>query len=438
MNVFSFLGRLEAMYAALSESARMDDNRLLVSDSSLTMADFPNLTYSMKEVMRVGEALKGDLIWSAEAEPEIIEIFRVAHNWRESHAYPMRSIRQEMIARMMRLGMDGITAARLKRMQSIRTKLRRIPAKLNQIQDLGGCRAIFASMSDAHRFIDDMKNSARHGLLSERDYINNPKIGGYRCHHLMFKFRGSDEDEAFSGRRIEIQIRTRLQHSWATAVEAVGLFRREDMKAGQGDPDWLRLFDLMSAELAIAEDCPESENVPRRSERVKEIRELDRKLNAVVTLQKLRDAIHFSERPRSPTEKPNYYRIEYNNETRSVEVSEYSRPLPALSDLSRAEQYDNIHSESRINTVFVEADRIEALKDAYPNYFGDVELFSVNLRDITQGKHAQEYTMPPLKTPPRFQKLRGDLSWLRPGRKRQWEWPGSQRPGSGGRRRRRK
>lgn len=385
------------------------------------MTDYPNLTYSMKEVMRVGETLKGDLIWSTDTEAEIIDIFRIAHNWRESHAYPMRSIRQEMISRMNRLGTEGITAARLKRMQSIRTKLRRIPAKLNQIQDLGGCRAVFASMLDARRFIDEMKESARHVLYSERDYINNPKIGGYRCHHLMLKFRGSDEDEAFSGRRIEIQLRTRLQHSWATAVEAVGLFRREDMKAGQGDQDWLRLFDLMSAELAIAENCPESESVPSHRERVNEIREIDRKLNAVATLQKLRDAIHFSERPRAPTDKPKYYRIEYDNEARTVEVSEYSRPVPALYALNQAEQHDNIHSESTINTVYVEADRIEELKQAYPNYFGDVELFTVNLRDITQGKRAQEYTMPPLKAPPRRQSLLGDLSWLRPGRKRQWE-----------------
>jgi hypothetical protein len=59
---------------------------------------------------------------------------------------------------------------------------------------------------------------------------------------MVYKFRGSGEEAVYNGRRVEVQVRTQLQHSWATAVEAVGLFRREDLKAGRGDLDWLRLF----------------------------------------------------------------------------------------------------------------------------------------------------------------------------------------------------
>lgn len=55
---------------------------------------------------------------------------------------------------------------------------------------------------------------------------------------------------------MEIQLRTLLQHSWATAVEAVGLLRREDLKGGRGDPDWLRLFQIMASEMAEDEGAP--------------------------------------------------------------------------------------------------------------------------------------------------------------------------------------
>lgn len=113
----------------------------------------------------------------------------------------------------------------------------------------------------------------------------------YRCHHLIYKFKGGGENSVFDGRRIEIQVRTRLQHAWATAVEAVGLMRQEDLKAGKGDADWLRLFELMSAELAMAEDCPQSTHVPGHLSRIREIRELNKKLNAVNTLEDLRHAV---------------------------------------------------------------------------------------------------------------------------------------------------
>lgn len=410
------------IYAAPHESGKINNHRTFASDSSgLSVASFPIFECSMRQVLRAGEALKGEILWTKEAEPEIIEIFRIANNWRESHAYPMRSLRHEMIAKMRGLEMEGITAARLKRMRSIRKKLRAISAKLNQIQDLGGCRAILPSIGEARRLIDEIKNNSHHTLHNESDYINSPKIGGYRSHHLIFKFRGVSREEIYSGRRIEIQIRTRLQHSWATAVEAVGLFRREDMKAGQGNADWLRLFDLMSAELALAENCPESESASPRSERVREIRELDRSLHAVKTLRKLRDAVRYTEKPRFSRDRPEYYRIEYNNTTDIVEVTEHFLPIPALSELNKAEEYDNIHDDNRINTVFVEADKIEDLKEAYPNYFGDVELFNVNLQNITEGMAAREYTMAPLKSPPPPQKARGDLAWLRPGLRRRWE-----------------
>jgi Region found in RelA / SpoT proteins len=87
-------------------------------------------------------------------------------------------------------------------------------------------------------------------LREEDDYIARPKPDGYRSHHLMFNFRDRRNAGIHDGRRIEVQLRTRLQHSWATAVEAVGLFRGEDLKGNQGNPKWLRLFTLMSAEFA--------------------------------------------------------------------------------------------------------------------------------------------------------------------------------------------
>jgi hypothetical protein len=52
--------------------------------------DFPRFEYSNKQVLRAGEALRQNLIWKNENAEAILQAFRVANNWRDSHAYPMR------------------------------------------------------------------------------------------------------------------------------------------------------------------------------------------------------------------------------------------------------------------------------------------------------------------------------------------------------------
>jgi hypothetical protein len=384
----------------------------------LSMADFPQLDYTKGQVERAGNALKGAVIWSQERRVEILEIFAIANSWRDSHAYPMHQLRQELALTMRKRKLAGITVARLKRMDSIRRKLATMDANLQQMQDLGGVRAILPSIADVNTLVKFYEENPKHDFHNAKNYIERPKAGGYRCHHLIYKFRDESAKQPYKGRRIEIQIRTRLQHSWATAVEAIGMFRREDMKGGSGDQDWLRFFDLMSAELALAERCPEAKHLPPHRERAAEIRELDSKLKALSTLENLRQAIRFAGSYKTGIDNPTFYRIEYNNETREVRVKPHAKPITAISENEAAEQKNTVAGRSKINTVFIEADRIEDLVAGYPNYFGDVHLFSRNLQSIISGQVAKEYTMPPQETIPRPPKEVPDLSWFRRPRRR--------------------
>jgi hypothetical protein len=248
------------------QSAFVEDAATLDLDG-FDVGDFPRFDYSMKAVQRAGKVVAGELPWTNETAPQIRDAFQVANNWRDAHAYPMRSVRSQLIWYIAKNEIVGVTGARLKRMQSIRRKLRRVPENLSQIQDLGGCRAILASMADVRDLVGVLRARSRHHIWNEDDYISAPKEDGYRSHHLMFSYRGRGRSEVHNGRRVEVQIRTRLQHSWATTVEAVGLFRREDLKGGHGSRKWLRLFLLTSAEIALAEGCPEPPGVPPRAAR---------------------------------------------------------------------------------------------------------------------------------------------------------------------------
>lgn len=65
--------------------------------------------------------------WSANSSTgehaKIVETFAIAHGWRNSHIYPMTSVRTSIGHHMRSAGITGLTASRPKRMSSIRKKL---------------------------------------------------------------------------------------------------------------------------------------------------------------------------------------------------------------------------------------------------------------------------------------------------------------------------
>lgn len=308
--------------------------------------------------------------------------------------------------------------ARLKHMPSIRRKLRDQTWKLNQIQDLAGCRVILPDIQAVQTIVDDLHRNQGHAIYKEYPYISKPKPDGYRCHHLVFKFQGEGDEAVFNGRRIEIQARTRLQHSWATAVETVGLFRKENMKAGLGSPEWLRLFKLMSAEFAAEEGCPEPDDASGGDARISEIIELERALNAANTLDTLSLAVRYVDTySRDPQSTADYFLIRYDSENRVVSVqTQYGAKL-SVQSYDDAE-LDAYQAGPQKRAVLVEADNIEDLYSAYPNYFGDVQIFKLRLKQITQGAAAVEYSLPPQQTVPQKPKEKPDLSWLKNYRRR--------------------
>lgn len=409
-----------------------------IREISYPVEQFPQFEYSKRAVIRAGDALKDRILWVPDKRDEILKIFQIANSWRASHAFPMHRLKAELHGRMSALHLKGLTAARLKRMPSIRSKLARLPGNLSQIQDLGGCRAVVPTIGEARKLVESIKKKFRHERLSEDPYMDSPRPSGYRSHHLIYGFQPRYANEsAFEGRRIEIQVRTRLQHSWATAVEAVGLYAGDDLKSGVGDVHWLRLFELMAAEMAAIERCAPDDNPRKRSVRVDEIFELNAKLDALQTLDTLSHAVADAEvRPRTPNYKPKYCLIRYDHSKRTVSVRYLSSPIESTDAYGIAESADQKTGLSKTNAVLVEVDKISDLRKAYPNYFGDVQLFKKNLTEIVHGKDAKEYSLPPVERVPPPPKEIPDDSWLRQPWRRRWteptKKPRGRRPGSGG------
>ena len=153
---------------------------------------------------------------------------------------------------------------------------------------------------------------------------------------------------------------------------------------------------------------------PPHKNRVEEIRELDQKLGVVQVLEDLGNVVKWTETSIAPSQRPAYYLLKYDNATDQVLVSPYFGPKDAIDSYDVAEFQDNVSGNNTTNVVLVEADRLENLRIAYPNYFGDVQLFKDQLKTIIGRRGLKEFKLKPQERVPfAGRALAADASWLR-------------------------
>jgi (p)ppGpp synthase/HD superfamily hydrolase len=194
------------------------------------MTEWIKREFSKGEIDRCGSSL---IPWWSRSGPKPDDLWRgytIIQNWRSSHALPLLTFRMGLSQRARRIEPKAIIAQRLKRFSSVMNKLAREPMmKLSQMQDLGGCRAILKSIDSVYRVaslyrapVSDSESS-----LKYYDYIKSPKADGYRGIHIVGRYHARvEKNEPWNGHRIEIQLRSQLQHAFATAVETATTFTR--------------------------------------------------------------------------------------------------------------------------------------------------------------------------------------------------------------------
>lgn len=211
------------------------------------------LKYSKKEIKRAGETLAKI---NSTQEEKLIALEKL-NNWRSIHALPMNRINGFLRFKASKIEKKVIVSQRLKRAPSIIKKLNRFKSmSLARMQDIGGCRAILSDTQKVYDLRESIfKSKIDHVLVNEKDYISNPKEDGYRGIHLIYKFqnKGNPEYDIYNGLLIEIQIRSRAQHAWATAVEIVDTFTKQNLKSNDGEEEWLSFFKITSQLFALEE-----------------------------------------------------------------------------------------------------------------------------------------------------------------------------------------
>lgn len=306
---------------------------------------------------------------------EGLEALDVINNWRSAHAYPLNTFQITLRSKGRRIEKGVTVAQRAKRLDSIHRKLvAKRTMRLTQMQDIAGCRAIFNRLTSVYRLVSAYKKTKfDHDFRNEKDYIKSPKPDGYRSVHLVYEYVGNERTRDYDGLRVEIQIRTQMQHSWATAVEAVGIFTRQALKSNQGDEDWLRFFALMSSAIAAIEGTPCVPDTPTsKSELLMELSALANKLRA----RQMLSAYNTTLETLGAAKDAKYFIIELDPDESRVTLRRYKAKESSEANSQYTKLEGSMQEDTRRQVVLVSASDITALKKAYPNYFLDTALFS--------------------------------------------------------------
>ncbi len=338
---------------------------------------------------------------SMEEKQKALEIL---DNWRAVHAYPLHIFQGTLKRKATATDKKSpLISQRLKRVPAITYKLQRVypnrskaTMKLFQMQDIGGCRAVVSDLTTARRLYVEgyLKGDLKHKLINKKNYIDQknerekidgPKPDGYRGFHLVYSYKTPRGMKRYNGLLTEIQIRTKLQHLWATAVETAGFFTRQAIKSNEAEKEWLDFFRLMGSAFAKMEKCPVVPGTPEdEKELYFKIKEKEKEINFMDKIAKWAQVISHLDSQIKSAKKDNVtlFLLELDLLRKKTIITTFNED-----DEEKAiKMYNELEKKYPIgkdyDIVLVGVDNISDLKKAYPSYFLDIAEFLKHLNFI--------------------------------------------------------
>ncbi|MCK5894911.1 MAG: RelA/SpoT domain-containing protein [Endozoicomonadaceae bacterium] len=295
---------------------------------------------------------------------------KVLDNWRACHVAPLNSFQTSLRRKLTKIDVEALVSQRLKRTPSILSKLERNPGmNLARMQDIGGIRTVVNDMQK----VREIENAYKKGtnvfsiVNNGKDYINYPKDSGYRSVHMIFKCK--------NGFSIELQIRTFIQHAWATAVETMGTFLNLSLKSSEGLEEWLDFFSLASSAFAILESTPRApEHDQYSAQEVFEM--LLKKEQELDVLNKLSGFRVAARHIKEDKNKGHYHLVVLNLDEKSANIYSYAPKNIVQANIDYSIKEEKVNQGENIQVVLVTSESISGLKEAYPSYFLDAQLFA--------------------------------------------------------------
>lgn len=338
-------------------------------------------SYSKSSLKKIGEKLRHAEPLDQEEELAFA-MYRLGHRniietFRQKH-------RQQLIKPQWK-NRSVIFASRLKKRSTISMKLgsRQKQMDLTRMNDIAGCRLIFPVLPALYEyrsmFLNEADKFGRYELRTkdnQYDYLAHPRDTGYRGIHDVYVEANSDPIKA----KIEVQYRTAVQHSWATALEIWDFGHGHGAKFGSENEVVQRLFSLIAELFWRYLDSNPADKRLDDSGRVlyKEILNLN---------QEVRLIEFFAERKSLVSSKyPHYSRSKFDILLRRFRpstrlhgpIEEKINVITDPWDDLTEELLDDEKDEYK-DSVLVSMDS-KLVRSAYNNYFDDASEFKRNMR----------------------------------------------------------
>jgi ppGpp synthetase/RelA/SpoT-type nucleotidyltranferase len=166
----------------------------------------------------------------------------VLDEYRMNHLEPLSKTTIEIQQWLAQFGKDYFIAQRLKRKPQILRKLKRFSVRLSQLQDIGGTRIIVDQDNDVDALVNFLKNKFQDSkdikVIKLTDYRGEGREdSGYRAFHVILERDGA---------KMELQIRSKIQHYWAETIERTSIVYGHHLKELEGDEIIIHYFKILS------------------------------------------------------------------------------------------------------------------------------------------------------------------------------------------------
>lgn len=347
--------------------------------------------FSISQIGKAGRRLRKE-----ETSPEQRESsLEVLAYWRTQHSEPLKIAFSELKASSLQHDSRTLLALREKRAKSIIDKLKRERTmNLTKMQDIAGCRAIVGIQKDALKIARSLKKKKH--IKQVNNYINTPKSDGYRGIHLVGNYR----TRSFENLQVEFQIRTNIQHAWATAGEITELFSATPIKNLYGDANWKHFYRLAADCFSVIDskymnrdinpvnfDVDQAVYLLRTRHGAelgsisREIKKRARELRVYEKFEIFRNTLQFSKsHVPEGSEYCVIHALNLGTNTPSIEVHMCGDIVSAQAINLSIER--KIVSDTEELVVMLSVGAMASLEAAYPNYFADSGFFMTLLKTI--------------------------------------------------------
>ncbi|WP_281322765.1 hypothetical protein [Flavobacterium aestivum] len=197
------------------------------------------------EINRLGDKIRENYIKDSLEENTLNEL----QIYRTSHKDSLAKVFNAMCNLNRKMGKRSIITYRIKRFESIIGKLYRFPKmEFSRMWDIGGCRCIVNNNEEVYEFKELIEKSDILVIRKEKDYIIAPQTEGYKSLHLYISLKND------TNKVIELQIRNKDDHNWATLVEITDLLFDAKLKEYGKDKELLRFHFLLSKRSELSTD----------------------------------------------------------------------------------------------------------------------------------------------------------------------------------------